>query len=284
MDTTNIFTVTPMSYNLSLDSGEVYEGTLTIANPANASQDFNYKVEISPYAVIGEDYTADFSDDSSRTQIVDWIKIDEPTGVLKPNETKEVKFTVTVPELAPAGGQYAALLVSSNNKNNASQGVSVNNVFEMASIIYANIGGETVRKGEVLDNVIPGFVTTSPITVSATLTNEGNVHEIARIGLEVKSLFSSQPLYPQPGDSGVINEVIMPETSRYVTRDITGISPLGVYEVTQTISYLGQSYQTSQTVISCPIWFMALSIITIIAIVLAIVTRVKRHHLKRKVF
>jgi hypothetical protein len=97
-------------------------------------------------------------------------------------------------------------------------------------------------------------------------------------------LFSSQPLYPQPGDSGVINEVIMPETSRYVTRDITGISPLGVYEVTQTISYLGQSYQTSQTVISCPIWFMALSIITIIAIVLAIVTRVKRHHLKRKVF
>lgn len=284
MDTTNIFTVTPMSFNVSLDSGEIYEDKLIIANPANATENFNYKVEISPYAVVGEEYTANFSDDSSRSQIAEWIVVENPTGVLKPNETAEIKFKIKVPEYAPSGGQYAALLISSNNENGTNSGVAVNNVFEMASIIYANIGGETVRSGEVKENNIPGFVTSAPITVSAMLTNEGNVHEVARIGLEVKNFFSSQLIYPQPGDSGIINEVIMPESTRFVTRDITGISSLGVYEVTQTINYLGQNHQITQTVVSCPIWFMALSIITIIAIILAIVTRVKKHHLKRKVF
>lgn len=284
MDTTNIFTVTPMSHNVNLKAGDTYEGTLTVANPANASQDFYYKVEVSPYAVVGDDYRADFGTVSTRSEIAKWIKIDEPTGVLKPNETRKVKFTINVPETAPAGGQYAALMVSSNNEEAADDGVSINSVFEMASIIYAQIEGETIRDGEMKEISIPGFVTTVPIKVGAMLTNNGNSHEVARIALEVKSFFSAQPIYPQPGEDGIINEVIMPDTSRYVTRDITGISPLGVYEVTQTINYLGENYQVKQTVIACPIWFMALVLFTLTAIAIAIVARVKKRRVNRKVF
>ena len=61
MDTTNIFTVTPMSYNIELSAGQEYSSTLTIVNPANAAKDFNYKVGISPYAVEGDDYEVDFT-------------------------------------------------------------------------------------------------------------------------------------------------------------------------------------------------------------------------------
>lgn len=283
MDTTNIFTVTPMNHNLNLDAGEVYEGYVTVANPANAAKDFNYKVAVSPYAVVGEDYTADFLSETARTQIADWVTVENPTGTLKPNETVNVKFKITVPETAPAGGQYAALMVSSNTDTAAGAGVSVNNVFEMASIIYANISGDTIVDGEVIENTIPGFVTATPIRVSALLENNGNAHEIARINLEVRSFFSATPIYPTPGESGVINEVIMPETSRYVTRDITGISPLGVYEVTQTINYLGENHQVKQVVVACPIWFMALVLLTVIGVVATIVYRVKAVRRKKRV-
>lgn len=283
MDTTNIFTVTPMSHNISLEAGEVYEGYVTVANPANAAEDFSYKVEVSPYAVIGEDYEADFASESTHTQIADWVTIENPTGVLKPNETVNVRFKIEVPETAPAGGQYAALMISSNTDSTVSGDVSVNNIFEMASIIYANITGETIEAGEVLENTIPGFVTATPIQVSALITNTGNAHEIARISLEVKSFFSATPIYPRPGESSVINEVIMPGTSRYVTRDIAGISPLGIYEVTQTINYLGENHQLKQTIVACPVWFMALAIATIAAITVAIVHRVKTSRRKRRV-
>ena len=284
MDTTNIFTVTPMNQAVELEAGQTFTGSITVANPANAANDFHYKVAVSPYGVIGEEYTADLATVSDRSQIVEWIKIDNPTGVLKPNETREVKFTIKVPETAPAGGQYAALMVSSDNDSLPANGLAINNIFEMASIVYANVAGETIRAGEVSDVTIPGFVTSTPITTSAVFTNDGNSHETARIALEVKSFFSATPLYPAPGESGVYSELIMPETTRYLTRDITGISPLGIYEVKETINYLGKNTTVSQTIVSCPIWFMALALVTIAAIVVAIVRSVRAHRIKHKVF
>ena len=276
MDITNIFTVTPMSHNVELAAGETYTGTVMIVNPADATQDFHYKVTVAPYAVVDDEYTADFATQSQRTQIADWITLDEPTGVIEPNGVKKVNFTITVPETAPAGGQYAALMVSANTDTEASEGVAVNNVFEMASVVYAHIDGETVRDGAVLENNVPGFVTAMPIRVGAMLENNGNSHEIAQISLEVTSIFSATPIYPKEGESGVVNEVIMPETSHYATRDITGLSPLGIYTVTQTIDYIGEQSQVKQVVVACPIWFMALMMITISAIVATIVKRARK--------
>lgn len=275
MDITNIFTVTPMSHEINLSAGEVYTGSVTVVNPVDAVRDFNYKVVVSPYAVIDDDYTADFATQSERTQIADWITIDEPTGTVAPNSSRKVNFTITVPETAPAGGQYAALMVSANTDAESGSGVAVNNIFEMASIIYANIAGETIRDGDVLENNIPGFVAEMPIKVSAMLQNNGNSHEIARVSLEVSSFFAATPIYPSAGDSGTLNEVVMPGTTYYATRDITGLSPLGIYTVTQTIDYLGERYQRQQVVVACPLWFMALVAITIAAVVAGIAHRVK---------
>ena len=284
MDTTNVFTITPMNQDFELEAGQVYTGSILVSNPSTAANDFHYKVTVSPYSVIGEEYAADLETFSNRSQIVDWIKVDNPTGILKPNETAEVKFTITVPESAPAGGQYAALMVGSDNDTVVSEGLSINNVFEMASLVYAKVAGETVHAGEVSEITIPGFVASTPIAASALITNDGNVHETARIALEVRSVFSSTPIYPAPGESGVLTEVIMPESTRYITRNIDGISPLGIYNITETVNYLGQNTTFSQTVLVCPIWFMVLSIVTITAVAVAIVRNIRAHQIKRKVF
>lgn len=283
MNNINVFTVSPMSYNIELAPGQEYINEIVVANPANATQDFNYKIEVSPYAVMGEGYDANFLAETGQTQITEWITIQNPVGVLKPNETARVSFTIKVPETASPGGQYAALLVSSDPGLNNSGDVMVNSVFEMASVIYAKVDGEVVHEGKIVDNIIPGFVTTTPIQVGATLTNSGNVHEIAEVGLEVKSLTSSTIIYPQPGDSGIISEIIMPGTSRYLTRDIVDISPLGIYEVTQTINYLGDNSKIKQTVMVCPVWFMSLLAVTIIILIVSIVYKIKVYRKRRRV-
>ena len=283
MSSSNIFTIAPMSHTISMEAGDTYDGYITIANPVNAEEDFDYRVTVAPYAVTGEDYAADFSSKTARTQIVDWITIENPVGTLKPNESAKIHFVVNTPETAPAGGQYAAIVIGSNSDAEVSGGVSVNNVFEMASIIYAEVTGDTIEDGAVLENSIPGFVTNMPIRVSTLLTNTGNAHEIARISLEVKNFFSATQIYPQPDESGIVDEVIMPETSRYVTRDITNVSPLGIYEVTQTVDYLGEINQLKQVVVACPIWFMALAIATITAVITSIIFRIKSSRRKRHI-
>lgn len=284
----NVFTVTPMSQKVDLNAGDTYEGDIVVANPASATEDFKYKVEISGYGVINKedgDYQVDFLTDSERVKIADWITIDNAKGTLKPNESTKIHYTVKVPKTAPAGGQYAAFLISSDNDMAVNEGVAVNNVFEMASILYARINGDLVHDGEILETNVPGFVTTTPIATTATFRNEGNIHETARITLQVKNFITGEVIYPQPGENDTIEEVIMPETTRYVsTRNIDGISPLGIYNVSQTVNYMGNSEITNKTVISCPIWFMALVLITLAAIVSTIVFSVKRHRRKKHVF
>ena len=280
----NYFTVTPMSQRVSLKPGEVYNGSITIINPVNSETDFNYKVEVTPYSVVGEDYAADLATKSNYNMMVDWLKIEEPTGTLKPNNSKEIKFSITVPKDAPGGGQYATIAVSQDRSSAAQDGgVAVNNVFEMASLIYAEVAGETKHETEILENEIPGFVTSAPITLKALLKNAGNVHETATIIIEAKDFFTGNVIVETENDANQYTELVMPETTRLVERDINENLPaLGVVHIEQTIYYNGEQSVTTKDVIICPVWFMILLGVTIVAIVGSIVLIVRKHHKKKK--
>ncbi|MBO7132043.1 hypothetical protein J6V85_02140 [Candidatus Saccharibacteria bacterium] len=276
----NSFTVLPMSQRFSLEPGKTYTGSLSIVNPADATEDFLYSISVSPYGVMGEDYTADLVTVTNHSEIVKWIKISEPKGRVKPNETKEVEFTITVPENAAAGGQYAAIAVSSNEAASASEGVAVSNVFELASLVYASVSGKTEHKGEILENNIPGFVVSAPITLSALISNEGNVHEDATFIITVSNFFTGQVILPTEDNEGHYNELIMPETTREVTRQINDLPALGIMKVSQTIYYQGDYKTLEKNVIICPIWFLFLVGLTILAIIGTIIRLIIKH--KRK--
>lgn len=275
------FTVLPMSQRFSLDPGETYTGSISIVNPADATRDFNYIMSVTPYGVMDESYTADLATVTNRSEIVKWIKISEPSGTIKPNETKEVEFTITVPKDAASGGQYAAITVSSNDTNNVSQGVAVNNVFELASLVYATVSGQTKHDGEILENKVPGFVVRSPITLSALIKNDGNIHEDATFVISASNVFTGEVILPTEDNDGRYNELIMPETTRQVTREITSLPALGVIKVNQTIYYQGDVQTVEKNVIICPIWFMCLVGVTILAIIGTIIGIILKHKKKK---
>ena len=276
----NSFTILPMSQRFSMEPGKTYTGKLTIVNPADSVDDFNYKISVSPYNVVGKDYTADLSTEYNRSLITNWIKISEPVGTIAPNESKDVSFTITVPENAPAGGQYAAIAVASNDSAHADSGVAVQNIFEMASIVYANVSGHIVHEGEILENNVPGFSTITPVTLSALISNNGNVHEDATFLIKVSDAFTGRVILPTEEDEGRYNELIMPETTRLIERNISNLPALGVVKISQTIYYNNDPEGVSiveKNVVICPIWFMALACLTIAAIITTIVMAIKRH-------
>ena len=275
--TNNAFTLMPMSQKISLKPGEVYEGSVKVINPSYATEDFEYKAEVTPYGVVGQEYTADLLSESDRTQISKWVKIQNPTGSIKPNESEEIKFTITVPENVPAGGQYATIAISSNKKASDADGVSVQNVFEMASIIYADIAGETVHDGKVLENNVPGFVLTTPVRISALLNNNGNVHETATFTIQVSDVFTGRVILPTDENSGIYSEYIMPETTRFTEREVSDLPALGIVKINQTINYNGQVSTVEKNVFICPIWFLILMILTVAAIITAIVMLIRKH-------
>ena len=273
----NMFTILPMSQRFSLKPGETYEGSITVVNPVDATEDFAYKASIVPYGVSGEDYQADLITDSNHTMIAKWIKIEEPTGKVKPNESKKVNFKITVPKDAPAGGQYAAITVTSNNDANGGDGVTVQNVFEMASIIYGTVAGETRHEGEVEENTIPGFVVNTPVKLTAKITNSGNVHADATFIISVSDFFTGRVILPTEENDGEYNEIIMPDTTRVAEREVNDLPALGVVKINQTIYYNGKVSTVEKNVIICPIWFMLLVFATIGAIIWTIIHLIRKH-------
>lgn len=278
----NAFTILPMSQNFTLVPGETYTGSITVVNPVNSTNDFAYSVSVSPYNVIGEDYQADISNVSAYSKIADWITIDNPTGSVKPNESQEINFTINVPADAAAGGQYAAIMVSSDPSKQESEGVSINNVFALGSIIYADVEGEVTHEGSILQNNIPEFSTVTPVAVSALLDNHGNVHENAIFALNVTNALTGEKIFPTDEDqNNHFSEIVMPETTRYITRNIDNLPTLGIVKVEQTIYYNNEVSTVSKNIVLCPIWFFFLVALVIFSIIGFIVASV-RHHRRKK--
>ena len=272
----NSFSVFPMTQKISLKAGETYHGYINVAIPAAATEDFAFKVELHPYSVSGKDYDVDLDTKSERSKIVDWIKIEDTEGILAPNGRQKINFTITVPENAPAGGQYAMIGVSSDNS--AKEGDVVQNVYEMTSIIFAEIDGEIHHGGEILENYIPGFVTSGAPVVKTTVTNTGNVHETAYSAIKVKNAITGQEIIT-PRQDDMHESIIMPESTRELVRTLADLPALGVFEVTQDISYLDHTLNNTTVMVVCPIWFIMLVLATILSVVLMIIYG---KHLKRK--
>ena len=290
MDETNLprnyFTVTPMSQKVeNLEPGQTYTGSITVINPATAEEDFYYSVSVAPYGVMGTNYAANLTSETGYTQLAKWITIDEPTGTISPNGVATVNYTITVPENAPGGGQYAALIVSKDPKvvEGMDKGVSVQDVYEMASLIYADIAGETIHKGEILENNISAFVVNPKIDLGVLISNGGNVHEIATIIIEATDFFTGDVILEAEDKTDYYTELIMPESTRYVERSINNNLPqLGVVKVSQTVYYNGGYSKQERDVIICPIWFLLLIFFILFMLVGMIVGLAMRHRKKGK--
>ena len=271
------FLITPMTQKMELKAGESYTGTIKVANPADATREFSFVAEVSPYGVVGEDYTADLKTKSNRTMIADWIKLEDAKGTLEPNGTANIKFTITVPEDAPAGAQYAAIVVSQSKDEAKKSGMNVDNIVEIASIIYGEVEGETVMDGHILENEVPGFSTTAPITVSAKFDNHGNVYDSAMITIVAKNNITGEVYLPTENNEGFYEELILPDTTRAVERNVEGLPFLGIVHIEQSINYNGEVSKVEKDVIICPVWFMVLAAVVVAALVALIVRLIIKH-------
>ena len=277
----NMFTVMPMNQKFYLTPGEEYEGSITVVNPADAKTDFPYKVSVTPYSVIGEEYAADLATRSNMSAIVDWITIENPTGTLAPNSSAKVNFKITVPEDAAGGGQYATITVGSNSVPTTDGSVAIENVFEMASIIYASVDGEINHVGTIEENTVPAFSATAPVKVMARLSNEGNVHEEATITIKATNMFTGETILPTEDNAGRYTEVVMPNSERYISREVDNLPLFGMVHIEQTVYYLGLSSVEAVNVLICPIWFLILMFATFGAIVAGIISAIIRHRKKK---
>ena len=115
--------ISPASQSLgALEPGNSYSGEFMVKNIG--TEDFNYKVKVTPYYVKDEDYTSDFNVSNNYTYISEWFEFSKTEGHLNPEESETVKYTVKVPTGVSGGAQNAAIVVSTDGSVDTTKTVS----------------------------------------------------------------------------------------------------------------------------------------------------------------
>ena len=269
------FSMSPMDQKIVLEPGDSYTSSLKIHNPGTHTTDVEYEISVEPFYV-NEDYTTIFENVSNRGMMTDWITINSPTtGILKPNDTAEIVFTINVPSDAPAGGQYATVLASSHSKGQSGEGINpmIDEVRRIGHLVYAEIAGDTVRQGEIMDANVPSFLLSGNIKGTSAVKNMGNVHGTATYRLQVFPLFSDEEVYTNVEKPET--HTILPDRTYYNETEWEKTPSLGVFNVVYSVEFEGVTTEVSKMVIICPVWLLFLILFVVIAIIFWIVMRAR---------
>ena len=262
------FSLSPMSDMITLTPGETFESTFTIVNPVGNTTNFYYELGTEPFTEDSEgNITA--KENGHYTDMQNWIQLPKTEGVVAPNSSETIPYKIVVPEDAPAGGQYASIVVGSKQDEAAQEGINIHEVFQAVYMIYAEVAGETVRKGKMDHVSVPGFLFSGKISGSAEVTNEGNVHSPATYTLQVFPLFSKEEVYTNAEEPKTY--WVMPGNSTLVRIAWDDTPKMGVFHVIYNVEYEGVNSNVDKFVIVCPIWLLLIIVAAIFLIIFAII-------------
>ena len=267
----NGISVSPSSGKIVLSPGDSYTGTVTVSNPSTAGQSISYDAHTDSFFVDNE-YSVTLGTENDYTKMKDWMSLENASGTLQAGESAEIKYTISVPDSAPAGGQYAAVVVATTPAEGGS-GATIHEIWQIASTIYASVSGASTLSGNIKENNIPSFVLNPPLEASFVVENTGNVHADATYYMQVFPLFSGEEVYTNEENPGVSN--VMPGTTRAIVNTWNDAPQVGVFRVIQTIKAFGGESTVERIVILCPIWLLFIIFFIIAAIIIWIVMRVR---------
>lgn len=284
-----VMTISPPEQDIVLVPGEVYEGTLRVSNSVNASKDLKYSVTIGSYG-LDRDENGKASYDSTNisavteyNQIMEWIKLGKEHGSVAPNTTDTIPFTITVPEDAPAGGQYATIIVQDDTERDseADKSIVIEDVVRFAAIILADVAGETRNEGAILENNIPAFMLNNKLAATSTVQNSGNVHTKASYVLQVWPLIGDEEICTN--EENPTKHTVMPGTERMNTEEWCDTLPMmGIFRVKQTVKIFGETSVAEKVVVVCPLWLLFIIVFAIVALVIWIVMKSRARKTRTK--
>jgi hypothetical protein len=289
-------TIQPVVDRPAITAGQTTDGEFKILN--DGETDYTFDVYAKPYTVSGLKYDQNFENETNYTQISRWISFPQTSYELKSGASVIVKYQIKTPASIPDGSQYAAIFAQTRAVASAEK-TGVTSSQRVGILIYARGNGKTIEKGEIVKQNLAyteqtlnddgevvdqkvfaqksAWYQSAPVAVSAQVKNTGNVDFDVVAFVEIKNFFNGRKITETVKSTASV----LPGTTRQIDNiwcnsdaDATGQAiyqcdapSIGLFRVTQHVSFLGKEFTYERLVLILPWWIVALVIVAILLII-----------------
>ena len=261
--------ISPVANGITIKPGDVQNYQFTMENLGQ--EQLKFKLSVSPYNVINENYDVDFVTETSYNQIVRWVTFQDdsgsfvknPTLTLAPGEKRTVVYRVSVPDDIPKGGQYCIIFAESvhdeTDQDNMTLGLQ--SVTRVSLIILGHGEGDTRNTAEITDFSLTGMFTSHNIDASARVKNTGNTDFTAIYDFTVKSIFG-RTLYTKSD-----NFAVLPQTERRYSTSWAEAPLFGLFSVTYKVTAVDVDKEETHIIMILPAFVIVIALLLLTSIV-----------------
>lgn len=200
---TEALTVSPVRIEINADAGEVYEGTYRLTNDSVKSR--TYFSSFQNFRADGETGTPYFVEEA--TQLASWL--DGPDVVtLAPHESRDVPFTITIPEDTNPGGYFSASFWMTSPSNVSGGNISSVS-FRVGILILLRVNGDIVEDGGIIDFTSnKDFMTSPSLELQYRFQNDGGDRLLPKGNITITNMFGNvvDEFDANPGIGNVLPE------------------------------------------------------------------------------
>lgn len=240
--------VSPTLFEMSANPNQEWTSTVRVINPN--PYEISVYTNVVNFAPQGDGGEAKFvplvKEEASGQTVAEWIDITDKAIVIPAEQTVEVPFVIQVPENAPPGGHYAALLIGTKPPEDDGT-VQVKTSQVVTTLLFLRVTGDVIEDGD-----IRSFRTTERLlekpeaTFELRFENKGNVHILPQGEIRILNMWAQE--------RGIIpiNRVamfgnVLPENVRKYNFTWTGewsLADMGRYTAIATLVYGENGRQT----------------------------------------
>lgn len=265
------FTIFPAKLSLTIDKGGEQENFIKVTNAGDSA--VGVKIEVQDFVpqagASGFNFVAKAP---GVTSLVDWISIDRRVFNLKPNESRDIPFTVKVPSDASPGSRFAVVFFATGSSGGSQLNVSA----RVGALVFLTIPGDFKQSGEISNFRSPKFTfKKEAIKFDFDFTNTGTVY------FEPKGLLTITNIFGQKiAEVPVEGYVVLPTGKRTISVDWQSAKWLYTlfYKAHLAIAVTGKGdIATANTFIFAVPLVPTVFALIILAILIFITWYIKRH-------
>jgi len=240
--TSQILSVTPPLFQLSMLPGDVWQSTIKVVNGNNYP--ISVYAEVVNFQATGERGQGKFipiisgEENQENTTLAEWIEINRGPFQILPEQAREIPFFVVLPDDAPPGGHYAAVLITTQAPDGGSMAVVTSQ--SVTSLFFVRVEGDVQESGSIREfRTLKSFAEIPKAEFSLRFENKGNVHLQPRGNIVITNMWGTErgviPVNYQTNFGNVLPKSI--RDYRFSWESDFNISDIGRYKAEVTLVY-----------------------------------------------